>query len=811
MSRLLPFGLAAALVFAQSVPAISAPAEAPAREGGTLYSVQKDGTKAPFVLKHTAVNARIAGNLARVSVKQVFTNPFKQPLEAVYAFPLPDQAAVDDMTIKVGKRVIKGQIQERQQARKIYDQAKAQGQTAALLDQERENLFTQRVANIQPGETIEVTIGYSDALQFENGTYEFAFPMVVGPRYLPKGGVVPDADKVVPPHLPVGTRSGRDISLALEIEAGVPVEDVNCTSHRFTVGGTPARRTVTLAADDAIPNRDFILHYRVAGAHTQPTVLTERDGRGGHFAAMLIPALKYHSDEVVPKDVVFLMDTSGSQNGKPIEQSQALMRRMLNGLNGDDTFTIIDFANSATRLSDQPLLNTDANREKALAYVAKLDARGGTELMNGIKTALAFPPASNGRLRSIVLLTDGLIGDDDRVIQELKQHLQRGNRLFSFGVGASSNRFLLERMAQVGRGTCTVLDYDAPMNAVAERFYKQVNDPVLTDIEVRWEGRGQAPLIFPQPARDLFAGQPLVLYGRKPDARPGRLVITGKAAGGKPYRATLDVKFPAAGNPAIAQLWGRQRLSQIMLDMAGKETPAGKRLATQTALGYKLMSRYTSFVAVSSDRRTTAPGATVVVPQEPVAGLTARAYGDPHIVTPHGLRFDMSLLGDFVGFRSRSGDFALHTRIGTGLTDLEHTYNVALGLKVDGTVIRYDAHTRLLNVAGKTVWLKPGEVRHLANGAAIRALDRGWEVTSSKGDRVRITPVGDHVDFKVFPAASRPDRDLSGALGTIDGDAPAHEDLRDRDGKVVAPPTGPKSEAAFLENWRVQPGEQILP
>jgi Ca-activated chloride channel family protein len=810
MSRLLPLGVAAALIFAQSMPAIAAPAEAPGREGGTLYSVQKDGTKAPFVLKHTAVHARVAGNLARVSVTQVFTNPFKQPLEAVYAFPLPDQAAVDDMQIKIGKRVITGLIKERAQARKIYDQAKAQGQTAALLDQERENLFTQRVANILPGETIEVTIGYSDALPFENGTYEFAFPMVVGPRYIPKGAV-PDADKVVPPHLPVGTRSGRDIGLTLEVEAGVPVDDVTCTSHRIAVSGTPAKRTITLAADDAIPNRDFILHYRVAGDHTQPTVLTERDGRGGHFAAMLIPALKYHADEVVPKDVVFLMDTSGSQHGKPIEQSQALMRRMLNGLNGFDTFTIIDFSSATTRLSEQPLANTDANREKALAYVARLDANGGTELFNGIKTALAFPPAANGRLRSIVLLTDGLIGDDERVIKELKQHLQRGNRLFSFGVGGSTNRFLLERMAQVGRGTCTVLDYNAPLNQVAERFYKQVNDPVLTDIEVQWQGAGPAPLLFPHPARDLFAGQPLVLYGRKADARPGKLVITGKAAGGKPYRTTLDVKFPTAGKPAIAQLWGRQRLSQILLDMAGTETPAGKHLATQTALGYKLMSKYTSFVAVSNERRAQAAGVTVAVPQEPVEGLTARAYGDPHIVTPHGLKFDMSLLGDFVGFKSRSGDFALHTRIGAGLKDLEHTYNVALGLKVDGTVIRYDAHTRLLNINGKTIWMKVGEVRHLANGAAIRALDRGWEVTSSKGDRVRITPVGDHVDFRVFPAASRPDRDLSGALGTIDGDAPAHEDLRDRDGKVVAPPTGPKSEAEFLENWRVQPGERILP
>ena len=816
-----------------AAPALAAPAkEAP----GGLYVVSTDGKKHPLVLEHTEVDARVDGNLARVVVTQRFKNPYDKPLEATYAFPLPENAAVDDMRIRVGDRVIVGQIKQRAEAKKIYDAAKAEGRTAALLDQERANLFTQKVANIRPGEAIEVTIGYSDSLRFEGDAYEFFFPTAIGPRYVDPARV-PDAAKVAVPALPVGTRSGRDVAISLRVRAGLPIAELTSPTHRVEVAGTAEERVVTLAPDDRIPNRDFVVRYRLAGKATQATVLHQRDTRGGHFAAYLVPAVKYRDDEVVPKDVVFLMDTSGSQDGEPIVQSKALMKRMIDGLNGDDTFAIIDFANAATRLAAAPLPNTAANRARAHRYIDKLTANGGTELMNGIDTALKFPASGAARLRSIVLVTDGLIGEDEQVIARVKQKLPRGNRLFSFGVGSGTNRFLLERLAEVGRGACTIVSPDEPLARITERFYRQINDPVLTNIEVSWEGPGPAPQLYPALPPDLFAAQPLVVFGRKADARPGVLRVRGTQAGGRPFTAALPVAFEAGGgNPAIAQLWGRQRLKQLMRDMNYQETPAGKAAATATALDYRLMSKFTSFVAVTQEVRVKpGDGKAVRVPEEPGKGLTEkaygdliatpqsmaapapmpqgyafRAYGDPHVVTGDGLKFDLSLIGEFVGFASRTGDFALHTRVGPGLIDPKHTFNLAVAVRLGAVVVAYDATTRRLTVDGKPLWLLAGQERRLAGGALIRALPRGWELVSAKGDRVWLTPVGDHLDFRVEPGPGRTDGEIVGALGVLDADDRPENDLRDRAGVVVTPPTGPASEGRFLEGWRVTPAERLL-
>lgn len=796
--------------FAYAVPVLAAPA-APAPAPAGLFAVAKDGERRPLVLAHTEVDARVDGNLARVTVTQRFENPFPKPLEAVYAFPLPENAAVDEMRMRVGGRVIVGFIKKRAEAKQIYDAAKAEGKTAALLDQERDNLFTQKVANILPGEQIEVTIAYSDALRFEGDAYQFHFPTGVGPRYVDPART-PDAAAVKPPYLPVGTRSGRDVAITLRLRAGVPIADVASPTHAIAVAGTPEERLVTLAPHDRIPNRDLVVRYRVAGPKTAVTTLAQRDARGGHFATFLVPAVKYRDDEVVPKDVVFLIDTSGSQDGEPIVQSKALMKRMIDGLNGDDTFTIIDFADAATRLSKAPLRNTAANRALAHRYVDQLAANGGTELMNGIDAALRFPAASAGRLRSFVLVTDGLIGDDQQVLAQVKQRLPRGNRLYCFGVGSETNRFLLERLGELGRGTCTIVSPDEPIRPVAERFYRQINDPVLTDIEVTWEGPGPAPQLYPAAPPDLFAAQPLVIHGRKPDGQAGTLRVRGTQAGGKPFTATVPVVFgEPGGNPAIAQLWGRQRLKQLMNDMNFGETEAGKAAATATALDYKLMSKFTSFVAVTQAVRVK-PGEGVAarVPQEPAKGHTFKAYGDPHVVTGDGLKFDLSLVGEFVGFASKAGDFAVHTRVAPGTVDRLHTFNMAVAVRLGRQVVAYDAVTRQLTLDGRPLRLLPGQERRLSGGALVRALPKGWELVSAQGDRVWLTPAGDHLDFKVVPGPGRADGELVGALGVLDADERPENDLQDRDGRVVAPPTGPASEARFLEGWRVQPAERLL-
>lgn len=565
--------------------------------------VDINGQRQTFPLKHTEVVAKISGNLSRVEVTQTFNNPFSDPLEAIYTFPLPDEAAVDDMEIKVGDRVIRGLIKKREEAKKIYEEAKKSGKTAGLLEQERDNIFTQSLANIKPGEKIDVTIRYTESLKFEKGNYEFVFPMVVGPRYIPGGDVVKDAGKVNPPTI-ADERSGQDINVTVEIEGGVPIASIqSASSHQINTTQDGRVFRVQLANQKTIPNKDLILKYQVAGQTTQSTILTQADERGGHFASYLIPAIAYQVNEIVPKDVVFLMDTSGSQSGAPIAQSKELMRQFISGLNPNDTFTIIDFASTTTRLSDKPLTNTPENIQKALDYVNRLQANGGSELFNGINAVLDFPAAPEGRLRSVVLITDGLMGDDNRVIAAVQSRLKRGNRLYSFGVGSSVNRFLVNRVAELGRGTSRILGLDEAPQAVAEKFFKEINSPILTNIEVKWEGTGTAPNIYPANPPDLFANQPLVLFGRKPDKSQGNLRITGTIAGGKRYEKVIPVTFNSGGNQAIAQLWGRARIKELMNQMFQGEVPQKVQEVTNTALNYRLLSKYTAFVAVTEEVR----------------------------------------------------------------------------------------------------------------------------------------------------------------------------------------------------------------
>ncbi|MBD2204814.1 after-VIT domain-containing protein [Calothrix sp. FACHB-1219] len=608
------------------------------RQAGGLYVQTANQQQIAFPLKHTEVQAKVTGNISRVEVTQSFENPFTTTLEAVYIFPLPDEAAVDDMLIRIGDKTIKGSIKKRQEAQQIYEQAKQQGRTAGLLEQERDNIFTQSLANIKPGEQIDVIIRYSDSLKFEGGNYEFVFPMVVGPRYIPGttieenavgGGsasfpmmsnqdtdLVPDASRLNAPILPAGMRSRHDINVTVEIDAGVEIHDVKSPSHQIQISYAQQRVLVKLGGGDTIPNKDLILRYQVAGDRTQASILTQADERGGHFALYLIPALQYRPEQLVPKDMVFLIDRSGSQSGAPLMQCQELMRRFINGLNPHDTFSIIDFSDTTQQLSPVPLPNTSQNRTLAINYINRLNAGGGTEMLRGIRTVLNFPVTDPGRLRSIVLLTDGYIGNENHILAEVQRHLKPGTRLHSFGAGSSVNRFLLNRIAELGRGISRVIRHDEPVDEVVNKFFHAINNPVLANINLQWEGDGVAPVMYPSTPPDLFAEQPLVLFGRKSDSRAGKLHVSGIVAGGTRYQQTFNVNFET-GNPAVAQLWGRSRIKDLMNQMMNGETKSGVEAVTDTALTYQLLSQYTAFIAVSDDVRVNPAEASISV-QVPV-------------------------------------------------------------------------------------------------------------------------------------------------------------------------------------------------
>ncbi|NEQ10484.1 MAG: after-VIT domain-containing protein [Moorea sp. SIO4E2] len=666
---------------------------------GGLY-VNEEEQHSVFPLKHTDVYAKITGHLSRVEVTQTFENPFSQPLEAVYIFPLPDEAAVDQMEIKLSDRIIEGNIKKREDAQTIYEQACSQGRSAGLLEQERDNIFTQSLAHIKPGEQIEVTLRYTDQLQFQGGNYEFVFPMVVGPRFIPGTPIdesgdtdfVPDASRITPPLIPPDIRSGHDIGVTVEIDAGVAITEIYSTSHQINIEQLNIEQQgailrVKLSQEDTIPNKDLILRYGIAKEQTQTTLLTHSDQRGNHFAVYLIPALDYSTDEIVPKDVVFVIDTSGSQMGDPLLKSQELMRRFINGLNPKDTFTIIDVSDRATQLSTKPLSNSPQNCRKAINYINQLKANGGTYLLKGIRHLLNLPAAPEGRLRSIVLLSDGYISNENQVLAEVQQQLKPGNRIYSFGVGSSPNRFLLNRLAEIGRGIARIVRQDEPTEAVAEQFFRQINNPVLTNIHVTWEGLGEA-IIYPNPTPDLFTQQPLVICGRispiqefqaeqlqvsklkvkslennLPDSKvtaeelstkqhstltpnqpwpkghatrttpTGTLRITGTRGDGSYYQKRFNLNFDQANNPAIAQLWGRARIKHLMQQMLSCETKAGVEAVTETALSYQLLCQYTAFVAVSD--------------QVPVAGESHLISMQVPVTIPEGVNWEGMIKSTF--------------------------------------------------------------------------------------------------------------------------------------------------------------------
>ena len=623
--------------------AVAAFAQAPTQ--GQLEAVGKDGKSAGLVpLKHTSVDARITGFLSRVTVKQEFENNYSSQIEAIYTFPLPERAAVDSLVMHIGERTIRGKVMKREEAREVYEAAKAGGKTASLLDQERPNIFTQSVANILPGEKIIIEISYVETLKYEAGAYEFVFPMVVGPRYVPgnptgrNGGgfspdtdQVPDGSKITPPV--AKERAGHDISLSVTLDAGVPVQNVVSKSHQVESSMLSASSyRVSLADRKTIPNKDFVLKYEVAGAGIEDAVLTHRDQTGGYFSLILQPPEKVNAQEVTPKEIVFVLDTSGSMSGFPIEKAKEAMKMALEGLNPYDTFNLITFAGDTHILFEEPVPATEENLAKAQKFLQSREGSGGTEMMKAIKAALD-PSDSQDHLRVVCFMTDGYIGNDMAILGEIQKHPNA--RIFSFGIGGSVNRYLLEKMAEEGRGEAEFVSLNDDGSAAAKRFHERVRSPLLTDISVEYEGLDVAD-VYPKHINDLFSAKPLVIYGRYRKGGKGIIRLKGKSFGREVVRE-IPVNFPEKekDNDVLATLWARTRIADLMAkDYQGVQNGNAKDevrdAITNLGIEYRLMTQFTSFVAVE-ERVVTDGGKpmTIEVPVEIPEGVSREGIFGP--------------------------------------------------------------------------------------------------------------------------------------------------------------------------------------
>jgi len=603
-------GAAGALLF------FAFPQRAPSaatRSTGALTALDSTGKPTgDCPLKHTAVQAEISGFLARSTVTQEFHNPFQYKIEAVYTFPLPQNAAVDDMTMHVGTRVVKGKIKPREEARAIYEAARASGRVASLLDQERPNIFTQSVANIMPGEKVTIVISYVEMLKFEDGSYEFVFPMVVGPRYIPgaptgrQGGgwspdtsQVPDASRITPPVTMPGTRAGHDISLEVKLDAGVPIDNLSCATHEVLVNRTSAHAAMVRLTDQAtIPNKDFILRYDVAGRKIQDAVLAHRADRGGFFTLILEPPERVAAAEVTPKELVFVLDTSGSMSGFPIEKAKETMQLALNGLYPRDTFNLITFSGDTHILFPKPVPATPENLAQAREFLATRRGGGGTEMMTAIRAALDPSDAQN-HVRIVCFMTDGYVGNDFEIVAEVRRHPNA--RVFSFGIGSSVNRFLLDKMAAEGRGEVEYVGLNDDGSAAARRFHERVRNPLLTDISIDWGGLAVAD-VYPKRIPDLFGAQPVIVSGRYTAAGRGVVRLRGQMAGREVVRE-IPVNLPSSesSHDVLASLWARKKIDDLMSsDYSGVQrgTASQKDEITKLGIEYRLMTQFTSFVAV---------------------------------------------------------------------------------------------------------------------------------------------------------------------------------------------------------------------
>jgi len=571
---------------------VVAAAAAPHTESGSGVLIRRmpDGRSIECPLKHTDVKAEVSGPLATVVVRQEFTNESSETIEAVYNFPLPVMAAVNGYTMQVNDRVVKGKIARREDAQRAYDEARRRGQTAALLNQQRPNVFQQSLANITPGARVSVEIHYVELVPYEAGTYEFVFPMLVGPRYFPKS-MAGQQSTINPPIAAKGTRAGHDISIQVKLGMGTPIGTVTSESHAITQKRFNRWfEEVNLTQSREIPNKDFLLKYRVASREIAPSLLTHKSGKDGYFSFVIDPpAVRSEAANIAPKELVFVIDTSGSMHGFPLDKAKEAMLQAIDGLNPRDTFNLITFSGDTEILFPQPVSATPENVEKARQFLKFKSSGGGTEMMKAIRAALDGTD-SQEHVRIVCFMTDGFVGNDNEIIAEIRKHSNA--RVFSFGIGSSVNRFLLDKMAEAGRGEVEYVSLNSDGSAAAKRFHERVRNPLLTDIEIDWNGLPVHDVV-PSRIPDLFSAKPIIINGRYDAGATGKLRIRGRI-GSRRYEREIEVKLPGqqTENSAIPSIWARRKIDALSID----ETE-NREAITQLGLSYGLMTTFTSYYA----------------------------------------------------------------------------------------------------------------------------------------------------------------------------------------------------------------------
>jgi Ca-activated chloride channel homolog len=611
-----------------------------------LYDAQDDGDGgwlAPQVSNHVAID--VTGLIARARVQQSFENESEEVVHAVYVFPLPETAAVDGLTLLVGKRRIVGEIREREAALRRFEAAKRQGKKASLVEQQRPNLFTTHVANIAPHEIVTVELSYQQDVRYDSGTFSLEFPATLTPRYLPgpSGGETRRAraphdagaqSHLRPPFALAG--AGPTLELELNLDAGVPLQRITSPSHRLTLTQPAVAGAVKVELQDGevLADRDFRLEWAPAPSRAPSSAVFEEEFGGDRYALLLLlppdPAL--HVQQRMARETTFIIDTSGSMSGTSIEQARAALESGLAELLPADRFNVVEFNSDATRLFDESVPATPDNVQRALRWVRKLQADGGTEMLAALDLALAAP-APPGYLSQVVFVTDGSVGNESEVFAFLQGHLAE-RRLFTVGIGSAPNQYFMRGAARFGRGTFTAIASEAEVGSRMNELWAKLDTPLMTELALAFVGDASAET-WPARAPDLYAGEPLVVVA-KLGARARSVRVNGQRAG-QAFTAELPLGASASGvlrERGIHRLWARRKIEALTDRMTLGQTEAELRpQITELALRHHLLSQYTSLVAVDSVRSVEGPGSDQAVANAVPAGNSM--FGNlPQTATP---------------------------------------------------------------------------------------------------------------------------------------------------------------------------------
>ncbi|MEN8865247.1 MAG: VIT and VWA domain-containing protein [Akkermansiaceae bacterium] len=578
-------------------------------EKSPYFEIHGDHDIDCFPLKSSHSQVTITGPIAQVVLTQTYTNDGDKPIDATYLFPSSSGAAVHGMTMKIGDRTIKAEIQEKQKARETFEKAKKEKKSASLLTQKRPNIFSMEVATILPGDELTLTLNYSEILKPNSGDYEFLIPTAIGPRYR-EGASSPNT--VDNPFLSEGQKTITRFSVNVNLTSPLPIQNLACPSHEQATITFTSKTSASLELKAAEPDRDFIVQYQLAGKKILSGLLTHKGSEENTFLLQLEPPREIKPQDIPERDFIFVIDVSGSMKGFPLNLAKDLFTGLAEELRPEDRFNMLLFAGANKVLSGKSLKATKANIDRAINFLNSTDGTGGTRLLNALEEALELPH-DHDRSRSLVLISDGYI-DAETEVFDLIKNKATGTNIFPLGVGSSVNRHLLEGLSHFAGRDHFIVTHSTECDAAVTRFTNIISTPVLTNIQITSQDATLSDLL---PARqpDLFFGQPLSLVGKWQGS--GTITITGTAGNGE--KITQNFKIPESfDQPSLPTLWARTKVKELsdFAQLTGRDSE--KKEVTELGLKYQLLTPFTSFVAIAEEVRKTKNKSIAVTQAKPM-------------------------------------------------------------------------------------------------------------------------------------------------------------------------------------------------